>query len=219
MSPKQQQISDVTINRLSLYLRCLTLLEEENATTVSSQDLARKFHLNSAQIRKDLAYFGEFGVRGVGYNVKQLKDHLQRILGLKEDHPVVIVGAGHLGQAIAGFKGFNTGGFKVVGLFDVDPKKVGHVTRKKIEIFDMSRLRDVIQETRADIGVMTVHPESAQEVYDKLTSYGIKAILNFAPKRIQEKIGVRLEYVDLKIYLETLSFHLIHEEGGRKKKK
>ncbi|HPR63535.1 MAG TPA: redox-sensing transcriptional repressor Rex [Thermoanaerobaculia bacterium] len=219
MNTKLQNISDVTINRLSLYLRCLITLEDEGTSTVSSQELARRFHLNSAQIRKDLAYFGEFGVRGVGYNVPLLREHLQRILGLTVEHSVVIVGAGHLGQAIAGFKGFNTGGFKVVGLFDTDPKKIGHVTRKKMEIKDVVHLKDIIQETGADIGVIAVHPESAQDVYDRLTSLGIKAILNFAPKRIQEKIGVRLEYVDMKIFLETLSYYLIHDTGSRRKKK
>lgn len=219
MSSKYQNISEVTINRLSLYLRCLLILEEEGVAKVSSQDLARRFHFNSAQIRKDLAYFGEFGVRGVGYNVRELREHLQHILGLDEEHHVVIVGSGHLGQALAGFKGFNSGGYKVVGLFDVDPRKIGHVTRKKMKILDMVLLKETIQNYNADVGIIAVHPESAQEIYDKLTSYGIKAILNFAPTRIHEKMGVRLQYVDLKIYLETLSFYLTHTLQGRKRKK
>ena len=216
---KFAKIPMATINRLSIYMRTLQELLEDEVDVISSERLAKQCGVNPAQIRKDLAYFGEFGVRGVGYNVPLLREHLQRILGLTVEHSVVIVGAGHLGQAIAGFKGFNTGGFKVVGLFDTDPKKIGHVTRKKMEIKDVVHLKDIIQETGADIGVIAVHPESAQDVYDRLTSLGIKAILNFAPKRIQEKIGVRLEYVDMKIFLETLSYYLIHDTGSRRKKK
>lgn len=212
-------ISESTIQRLSVYLRCLNQLDEEKVEQVSSLELAERFHLNAAQIRKDLTYFGEFGVRGVGYEVKVLKEHLIRILGLDVEHPVVIIGAGHLGQALAGFKGFNSGGFKVVGLFDVDPQKIGQVTRRGITIQPVDKLKEVVEATEANIGVIAVHPEGAQEVYDKLTATGIRAILNFAPKQIQEKVGVKLIYVDLKIQLETLSYNLKTMGYGKKKKR
>jgi len=120
-----ESISELTINRLSVYLRCLQQLEHEGGTTISSQELADRFHLNSAQIRKDLAYFGEFGIRGVGYNVTQLREHLVNILGLHEERRVLMVGAGNLGTALSHYSGFNTGGFRIVAILDSDPHKLG----------------------------------------------------------------------------------------------
>ena len=116
-----ESVSEATTHRLSLLLRSIRVLQSEGVTTVSSQQLAERFGLNSAQIRKDLAYFGAFGTRGVGYSIPNLKDQIVRLLKLNQEKTVVIVGAGHLGQALADFQGFNTGGFRVVGLFDIDP--------------------------------------------------------------------------------------------------
>src|SRR5690242_13512008 len=127
-------VSELTTGRLSVYLRCLAHLESQGQETVSSAELAERFHLNSAQIRKDLAYFGEFGTRGVGYNVSQLKDHLVRELGIDRSRNVIIVGAGNLGMALADYHGFNASGFRIAALVDVDPAKVGRASRTGIPV-------------------------------------------------------------------------------------
>jgi len=207
MSAKNIPISEATVNRLSVYLRCLQILEREEEASISSQQMAKRFHLNSAQIRKDLAYFGAFGTRGVGYSIPHLKAQISRLLKLDEEKRVVIVGAGHLGQALADFQGFNSGGFKVVALFDIDPAKVGKQTAKRgIPIHSVEQINALVREQRVTLGVIAVHPQSAQEVYDELVKAGVKGVLNFAPAQIKEKPKARLKAVDLKINMETLSF-------------
>jgi redox-sensing transcriptional repressor len=207
MSAKATPISEATVNRLSVYLRCLQILEREGEATISSQQMAKRFHLNSAQIRKDLAYFGAFGTRGVGYSIPNLKAQISRLLKLDEEKRVVIVGAGHLGQALADFQGFNSGGFKVVALFDTDQAKVGRNTAKRnIPILPVEEINTLVRDQRVTLGIIAVHPQSAQEVYDELTRAGVKGILNFAPAQIKEKPKARLKAVDLKINMETLSF-------------
>ena len=141
-------ISDLTAKRVSVYLRCLEALQEAGVTTVSSQALAEKFGLNSAQIRKDLACFGEFGVRGVGYVVIDLKDQLTRILGLTRDRKVIIIGAGNLGMALADYAGFNGGGFRIVALFDNDRGKIGGRSRGGVPVLDMESLHRVAKRER-----------------------------------------------------------------------
>jgi redox-sensing transcriptional repressor len=134
---KAEKISELTTNRLSIYLRCLIELAANGAKTVSSEDLAKRFHLNSAQIRKDLAYFGEFGVRGVGYYVETLRDHLMKILGVDKVHRVGIIGAGRLGTALADYHGFSQANFNVVALFDTDSSKIGtHIGNTEIPVHD-----------------------------------------------------------------------------------
>src|SRR5881628_2335093 len=128
MTEPREPISELTTGRLSVYLRCLTYLESIDQQTVSSHELAAKFHLNSAQIRKDLACFGEFGTRGVGYNVSRLKEHLVRELGIDRGRNLIIVGAGNLGMALADYRGFNDNGFQVAALIDIDPNKVGRAS-------------------------------------------------------------------------------------------
>ena len=206
MSAKTINISEATVNRLSIYLRCLQALEKEGNETVSSQGLAKQFHLNSAQIRKDLAYFGAFGTRGVGYTISHLKAQIVRLLKLNKEKTVVIVGAGHLGQALADFQGFNSGGFQVVALFDIDPAKVGKKTKKGKSILHVRRIPQIVKKHRVAIGIIAVHPQSAQDIYDTLAKAGVKGILNFAPAQIKEKPQAKLRAVDLKINLETLSF-------------
>ncbi|MGQ9496464.1 MAG: redox-sensing transcriptional repressor Rex [Thermoanaerobaculaceae bacterium] len=208
-----ESISELTINRLSIYLRCLDQLERENVLTVSSQELAVRFHLNSAQIRKDLAYFGEFGIRGVGYNVAQLKEHLINILGLNEERRAVIVGAGNLGTALAQYSGFNSGGFRIVGILDNDPKRIGAEIPGGLVVEDVRFLPDVVKERNAHIGVITVPAASAQKVFDALVAAGVQAVLNFAPAQLKDHPEVKLKNVDLKINLELLSFFLT--QSGR----
>ena len=205
-----ESISELTINRLSIYLRCLQRLEQERITTISSQELADRFHLNSAQIRKDLAYFGEFGIRGVGYNVAQLREHLVNILGLHEERRVVVVGAGNLGTALSYYSGFNTGGFRIVAILDADPHKIGKKAPGGMVIESTARLAEIVKERKVHIGVVTVPANAAQRVFDELVEAGVQAVLNFAPTQLKGHPEVKLKNVDLKINLELLSFFLTH---------
>ncbi len=197
----------MTIRRLSVYTRCLLRLEEDGVKTVSSQELAERFNLNSAQVRKDLAYFGEFGVRGIGYYVSGLKAELQRILGLDREWPVALVGFGNLGSALVRYKGFSRQGFRIVAIFDDDPAKAGREVNG-IPVFTTPDLPREVRARGVQIGIIAVPPEAAQSVADHLVEAGIKAVLNFAPARIRVPRDVRLQDVDLSIELETLSFHL-----------
>jgi redox-sensing transcriptional repressor len=197
----------MTIRRLSVYTRCLLQLEEDGVKTVSSQELADRFNLNSAQVRKDLAYFGEFGVRGIGYYVSGLKAELQRILGLDREWPVALMGFGNLGSALFHYRGFARQGFRIAAIFDEDPSKVVH----EVESTPIFASRDLVREVKArgiQIAIVAVPMEAAQAVADQLVAAGIKAILNFAPARIKVPRDVRLKNVDLSIELETLSFYL-----------
>ncbi len=205
-----ESISELTINRLSIYLRCLQDLEQEDIMTISSQELADRFHLNSAQIRKDLAYFGEFGIRGVGYNAAQLREHLINILGLGEERRVVVVGAGNLGTALSHYSGFNTGGFRIVAVCDCDAQKIGKKVPGGLIVENVARLSDLVKERRVHIGVITVPAAAAQQVFDDLVAAGVQAILNFAPAQLKGHPEVKLKNVDLKINLELLSFFLTH---------
>lgn len=207
---QREAVSELTTQRLSVYLRCLNYLEAHNVRTVSSHELARRFHLNSAQIRKDLAYFGELGIRGVGYDVAKLKQHLIRTLGLDAEHPVIVVGAGNLGLALSGYRGFNSGGFKIVALLESDPKKVERKLRSGIPILPIEQLADVVQQYSVEIGIIAVPGEAAQQIYDAMADAGICAVLSFAPVQIVSRPGVKLKSVDLRINLETLSFFLKH---------
>ena len=201
------KIPEMTIRRLSVYTRCLLQLEEDGVKTVSSQELADRFNLNSAQVRKDLAYFGEFGVRGIGYYVSGLKAELQRILGLDREWPVALVGFGNLGSALFHYRGFARQGFRIAAIFDEDPSKVAH----EVDSTPIFAARDLAREIKArgiQIAIVAVPIEAAQGVADQLVAAGIKAILNFAPARIKVARDVRLKNVDLSIELETLSFYL-----------
>jgi redox-sensing transcriptional repressor len=203
-----RDVSELTTGRLSVYLRCLTYLESMNQKTVSSHELADRFHLNSAQIRKDLACFGEFGTRGVGYDVSHLKEHLVRELGIDRTRNAVIIGAGNLGMALADYRGFNSNGFHIVALLDVDQEKFGRTSRSGVPVLDAARLREVVRDQRVAIGVIAVTPDSAQDVHDKLADAGVNAILNFSPAQLRLRSGVKVRSVDLRINLESLSFYL-----------
>jgi redox-sensing transcriptional repressor len=211
---EREQISEVTTGRLSVYLRCLTYLESTGQETVSSADLAHRFHLNSAQIRKDLACFGEFGTRGVGYNVSQLRANLVRTLGLDRTRNVVIVGAGNLGMALADYAGFNERGFHIVALLDNNRSKVGRTSRSGIPVVAWEKLAEVVRGNAVDIGIIAVSPESAQSVHDALVDAGVLAVLNFAPVQIRLREEAKVKSVDLRINLESLSFYLKTLEDG-----
>lgn len=201
-------ISEFTTERLSIYLRCLTQLEKAGIATISSIELAERFLLNSAQIRKDLACFGELGIRGVGYRVSELRARLMRELGIDRTRKVIIFGAGNLGVALADHGGFNVDGFIVVALFDDDASKHGKTTRHGIPIHPVDRLKEVVAGEHVEIGIIAVPAPAAQVVCDQLADAGIPAILNFAPTQLPHRPGVTIKSVDLRINLESLSFVL-----------
>ncbi len=202
------QVSELTTNRLSVYLRCLTELEAVGTRTISSQLLAEQFHLNAAQIRKDLAYFGEFGVRGVGYYVRDLKRHLRQILGLDRRLRVAIVGAGNLGLALADYTGFRQEGFEIAALFDTVSEKIGQQSRSGVPIYDIADLRRYVKRDGVSIAVLAVPGPSAQRVADMVVAAGVKAILNFSPGTLKVPDDVKVKGVDLTVSLESLSFYL-----------
>jgi redox-sensing transcriptional repressor len=208
-----EAVSELTTNRLSVYLRCLNELEDAGVRTISSQALAEQFHLNAAQIRKDLAYFGEFGVRGVGYYVKDLRRHLRQILGLDRRLRVAIVGAGNLGLALADYPGFREEGFEIAALFDNQGDKIGQQSRGGVPIQDVQELRKFVRRDGISIAVIAVPAASAQRVVDLVVAAGIRAILNFSPGTLQAPPDVKLKCVDLTVSLESLSFHLARGEG------
>ena len=210
-----EPISEPTTNRLSVYLRCLNSLDAVGVTTVSSRALAEQFHLNAAQIRKDLACFGEFGVRGVGYYVKDLKRHLREILGLERKVRVAIMGAGNLGLALADYPGFRQEGFEIIALFDTVTSKVGQRSRSGVPILDLTDLKPCVSREKVGIAVIAVPGPSAQQVVNLVVDAGVKAVLNFSPGALQVPGDVKLKSVDLTVSLESLSFHLARgEEGG-----
>ena len=207
-----EPISELTTNRLSVYLRCLNVLDASGIRTVSSQALAEQFHLNAAQIRKDLAYFGEFGVRGVGYYVKELRRHLRQILGIDRGVCVAIMGAGNLGLALADYPGFRDEGFEIVALFDQAKEKIGHRSRAGVPIYDVRDLRRIVRRERIRIAVIAVPAAAAQPVVNTVVGAGIRAILNFSPGAIRVPDGVKLKSMDLTVSLESLSFFLAQGE-------
>jgi redox-sensing transcriptional repressor len=203
-----EQVSELTTNRLSVYLRCLNDLEAAGVATISSRVLAQQFHLNAAQIRKDLAYFGEFGVRGVGYYVRDLTRNLRRILGLNRTLRVAIVGAGNLGLALADYPGFRQEGFEIAALFDTVSAKVGQRSRTGVPIRDMRDLRRMARREGITIAVIAVPAAAAQQVVDQVVAARIRAVLNFSPGALQVPSDVKLKSVDLTVSLESLSFFL-----------
>lgn len=211
--PQVDQVSELTTNRLSVYLRCLNQLENAGVRTISSQALAEQFHLNAAQIRKDLAYFGEFGVRGVGYYVRDLKRHLRQILGLDRKLRVAIIGAGNLGLALADYPGFRQEGFEILALFDNQNAKVGQQSRGGVPILDIHDLKKLARKDSVSIAVLAVPAEAAQRVVDLVVASGIKAVLNFSPGTLQVPSDVKLKSVDLTVSLESLSFYLARGES------
>jgi redox-sensing transcriptional repressor len=212
---KSEKISELTTNRLSVYLRCLNTLAAAGIKTVSSRSLAEQFNLNSAQIRKDLAYFGEFGVRGVGYFIEDLRRHITKILGLDTLHRVGIIGAGNLGTALANYNGFTQSNFEVVALFDNDKAKIGkRVGHAEITVYDVKKMERVVREKGIDVAVIAVPARAAQTVLNQLMAAGIRAVLNFAPARLRTRHGMKLKTVDLTISLESLSYFLASPQAA-----
>lgn len=209
------QVSEPTTNRLSLYLRFLNELDDRDVKTVSSRLLAEQFGFNAALIRKDLAHFGDLGVRGVGYIVKDVKRQLRSILGLDRQLKVAIMGAGNLGLALADYPGFRQEGFRIVALFDNLHNKVGRLSRSGVRIYDVRELRGVTRRKGITIAVIAVPAASAQQVVNTVVRAGIKAILNFSPGALRVPKRVKLKSVDLTVSLASLSFYLASRKGRR----
>jgi len=206
-----ERVPDATISRLVLYLRVLEELERRGIKRTSSEQLAEEAKVTAFQVRKDLAYFGSYGTRGVGYSVPLLKHEIRKILGLSRKWRLAIVGMGRLGQALADYPGL-TEVFEPVGFFDVDPEKVGReVSHGVIEPLDA--LERAVRERKIEIGVVSVPADSAQDVADRLVGAGVKAILNFAPTVLDVPPGVPLENVDFLAGLARLTYFATRELG------
>jgi redox-sensing transcriptional repressor len=213
---KVEKISELTTNRLSVYLRCLNELVAEGEKTVSSEGLATRFHLNSAQIRKDLAYFGEFGVRGVGYYIETLRDDLTKILGLDKEHRVCIIGSGRLGTALADYYGFKQTNFTVAALFDADREKIGGKIGD-VSIYDIKNFATVVKKDKIEVAVIAVPAQQAQAVLEVVIGAGIRAVMNFAPVPLRVSEDVKMNTVDLTTSLESLSYFLAQPTASEAK--
>lgn len=202
-----RKISDSTVRRLALYLRFLEQSAAQQVSTISSAELARRGGTTSAQVRKDLSFFGSFGKRGLGYSVPELSARIREILGLKRTHRVVLVGAGKMGGALLHYRGFRQHGFDVVAIYDKDPKKIG--TRSDgLMVRDVRQLEADLRKEPPDIAILVTPAEAAQEVTDRLVRAGVKAILNFAPVSLAVPEDVAVQSVNMALELETLSFAL-----------
>ncbi|MEN6462034.1 MAG: redox-sensing transcriptional repressor Rex [Syntrophomonas sp.] len=208
---KIYKIPEATVMRLSIYSRYLYQLMDEGVQTVSSGEIATGVGVSSAQVRKDLAYFGEFGTRGVGYKVEELYENLLKILGLDKHWNAIIIGAGKLGSALALYKGFVDRGFHITAILDVDDNTIGKKL-SDVEVEPLEVLNQRVQENKINIGLVTVPAVAAQDVTDKLVEAGVKAILNFSPRVIKVPAGVILRNVDLSVNLEVLSFNLVSKQ-------
>ncbi len=212
-STKFSKIPAATITRLSIYSRCLEGLGQEGVKIIASDKLAQKCGINPAQIRKDLAYFGEFGIRGVGYFVKELLFEIKRILGLNKTWKMALVGIGNLGSALVAHENFVRQGYQFVAVFDVDPSKVGRRLPSGQIIHHMDDLEKVVKEKGVEIGVIATPGNKAQMAAYRLIGTGVKAILNFAPIHLQVPEGLALENVDFTVKLDNLAYHLTMAEG------
>ena len=203
----KMKIPVTTVNRMSLYLRIFSQIEKSGTETISSRELADLSGMNPAQVRKDLAYFGQFGRRGVGYAVASLKKQIRSILGLDRDWKAAIIGAGRLGQALMMYSGFGDYNFEVVAAFDTDPDKIGWEL-EGIAIHDLADLAAKARSRRIDIAIICVPAGAAQDVANKVVQSNIPAILNFAPAYLQVPRGVLLRNVDFASELEALAYFL-----------
>ena len=209
-----EHVPDQTINRLPIYLRCLTRARGQGLHVVNSLQLSVMVGTNAAQVRKDLSHLGELGTRGIGYDVESLMAQISGALGLTEKRRVAIVGFGRLGAALLGYGGFADRGFEMVGVFDSDPARIGAVVDRRggvptgLIVRPVDHLEDDLRELAVDIVVLTTPQEVAQAVAERVAEAGIRAILSFAPLRIRLPEEVFVREIDMSIDLEVLSFHL-----------
>ncbi|HET9151722.1 MAG TPA: redox-sensing transcriptional repressor Rex [Gemmatimonadales bacterium] len=207
------RVAESTVRRLSLYLRFLEEFEGQGIATVSSEALASRGGTTSAQVRKDLSFFGSFGKRGLGYPVPELVEQLRGILGLRQRYRVAMIGAGKIGSALVQYRGFRQRGFDIVAIFDVDPAKIGS-RWNGLTIQDIAQLEAVVRADPVDMAVLVTPAEAAQPLADRLVKLGVTAILNFAPVQLVAPDDVVIKTVNLALELETLSYAL-HHRGTR----
>ncbi len=204
---KKLKIPSATIGRLSIYSRYLKDADNKGIVTVSSQNIAKATGVTPAQVRKDLAYFGEFGTRGVGYNSRELYSYIMKILGLDRNWSVAIIGAGNLGRALCHYKGFAERGFNICCVFDNDPNKIGKKFAD-VEVFPMSALEEKVKVHNIKLGIIAVPASSAQEAADNMIKARINGIINFAPINVIVNENILLRRVDLAAQLEYLTYSL-----------
>jgi redox-sensing transcriptional repressor len=202
-----RKVAESTVRRLSLYLRFLEEFEGQGMETVSSEALASRGGTTSAQVRKDLSFFGSFGKRGLGYAVPELAVQLREILGLSRRYRVAMIGAGKIGSALVQYRGFQQRGFDIVSIFDTDPTKIGHQWNG-LTVRDIAALERDLNQVHVDMAVLVTPADAAQSVTDRLVALGIKAILNFAPVQLAVPDDVIVKTVNLALELETLSYAL-----------
>ena len=200
-----------TIERLPLYMRCLARLVNSGVEVVSSEEIGRLLAVTSVQIRKDLAYFGEFGRRGVGYDVEELHNQIASILGADRPHKIALIGAGHLGQALVNYAGFREQGFHITAVFDADRSKVGS-SLAGLTVMHVDHMAGVLAKSDIELGIVTVPGHAAQKVVDILVKCGVKAIWNFAPVRLEAPPQVEIRQENLIVGLMALSYHLTQAE-------
>jgi redox-sensing transcriptional repressor len=214
---KYKKIPEATIRRLSRYSRCLEEMEEKGEKVVSSALLAKKCVVNAAQVRKDLAYFGEFGIRGVGYYVQDLLNNIKKILGSNKEWRMAVIGVGNLGSALLSYKDFLKQNYKIVAAFDIDPARViGRLSEKlgkPAEVLHINRVKEVAKERNIDIGLIATPPSEAQGVANLLVEAGIKGILNFAPVQITVPVGFVVKDVFFSTILDNLAYLLSTQTG------
>jgi redox-sensing transcriptional repressor len=199
-------VPEATVARLPEYLRALTALAESGVTTCSSEELAGAAGVNSAKLRKDLSHLGSYGTRGVGYDVEYLRYQISREIGMTQDWPVVIVGIGNLGHALANYSGFSSRGFRTVALLDADPDRHGELVAG-LQIRSFTELGAIVREHRVAIGVIATPAHAAQDVCDRMIEAGVRSVLNFAPVLLSVPDGVDVRKVDLSSELQILAYH------------
>ncbi len=202
-----RDIPDIVVGRLPVYLRALSRMAQEGQTITSSKELGERLGISSAQIRKDLSHFGEFGKQGTGYQIEYLIEQVQRILKVNTEWEVALVGVGDLGRALAHYNGFVNRGFRISALFDSDPAKIG-TTIDELKIMDAAKMVEEIRARGLKVAMLAVPAEKAQAVADKLVEAGIRAILNYAPINISTPSGARVQYIDPVLHLQRMMFYL-----------
>lgn len=205
---EDKQVPDIVVGRLPIYLRALTFLKADNREITSSQELGDRLGISSAQIRKDLSHFGEFGKQGTGYEIRYLEANLKQILHVDRMWDVVLVGAGDLGHALASYRGFAGRGFRIAAVFDKDPEKVGTQLPSGLVIEDVAELEARVRQAGWKVGIIAVPAEDAQPVANTLISAGIVALLNYAPISLIAPSAIRVEQIDPAVHLQHLTYYL-----------
>ncbi len=213
------KIPAATIIRLSVYQRYLKKLLARGVKVVSSNDLAKQANVNPAQLRKDLSYFGRFGVRGVGYSVSTLLNSISNILGVMDERTVVLVGTGPIAQALIRQPGFSQQGYHFAAVFDIDKKNVGQEFEEDLVVQHLDELSDFVKESPVELAVVAVPSDRTQEVADRLVECGIRGILNFSPNRIKVPRGVSVQYVDFTILLDSLTYNISRHKKEEEEQK